>query len=325
MPDSPLRKSRFMEVDSEVIQLGAKQYLFTTDGFSKEDLFRENDPFILGWNIACASISDIIAAGGKPLIYSHSMVISKKWDEKYIEQFSKGISDVLKRYSISFSGGDLGISDDWSYIASVIGKPEGKILNRKGTKANDTIFITGKIGTGNLEAALNLYSQNKKIEIFLKTVKNKFRILNKIPEILFKYASTAIDTSDGAFAALQTLSEINQKGFYINNIPFISKGIVASKILNLPKLLLFFGECGEYEILFTVNEQNKNAFVEEFKINKLDLYEIGKINENYNNKSILFNGKHLNVSDYNLNARDFNNVKEYLKEMINWINLKDET
>ncbi len=42
MPKSPLRKSKSGEVDSEVIQLGDKDYLFTTDEFSKEDLLQEN-------------------------------------------------------------------------------------------------------------------------------------------------------------------------------------------------------------------------------------------------------------------------------------------
>ena len=158
--------------------------------------------------------------------------------------------------------------------------------------------------------------------MLLKTVKNKFHTHTKLAKIISKYASSAIDTSDGVLSALHTLSEINQKGFQIREIPYISKGIVASKILNLPKLLLFFGECGEYEILFTVNEHNKRSVIKKFKADKLDIYEIGEIIENYKDKSISCSGKYLDVSDYNLNARDFENVKDYLKEMINWINLK---
>lgn len=325
MPESPLRKSISGEVDSEVIRLGEKEYLFTTDDFSKEDLFRENDPFVLGWNIACGAISDIIACGGTPLVYSHSMVVSKDWDEKYIKQFSKGISAVLLKYSTSFIGGDLGIAEEWRYTASVIGEPIGRLVNRKGCRAGDSIFITGKIGAGNFDAALNLYSKNNKIEKLLKGVKNKFNIQENLSEIISKYASSAIDTSDGVFAALQTLSQLNNTGFKIDNLPFISKGILASKILNLPVLLLFLGECGEYEILFTVNEQNKQDMSDEMKKQNSKIYEIGKITANADDKTVLLTDNFLNLTEYNLRARDFENVKDYLKQMIEWIEISGES
>ena len=325
MPESPLRKSISGEVDAEVITLGDKTYLLTTDEFSKEDLFRENDPFVLGWNIACGAVSDIITTGGKPLIYSHAMVVSTKWDEKYIEQFSKGISAVLEKYSISFIGGDLGIADEWRYTASVIGEPVGKQVNRKGCKAGDSIFITGKVGAGNLDAAMNLYSENRKIEKLLKDVKNKFRTHEHLPKIISKYASAAIDTSDGVFAALQTISHLNKTGFQIDNLPFITKGVLASKILNLPKLLLFLGECGEYEILFTVGEQNRKSLIAEMRKQKSELYEIGEITESTDNKIVLLKDKLLNLSDYNLKARDFENVKDYLKKVMEWIEKSGES
>jgi len=324
MPESSLRKSISGEVDSEVIRLGDKDYLFTTDDFSKEDLLQENDPFVLGWNIACGAVSDIITTGGRPLVYSHSMVIPNSWNEKYIEQFSRGISAVLEKYSISFIGGDLGIADNWRYTASVIGEPVGKQVNRKGCKAGDSLFITGKVGAGNLDAALNLYSENGKIEKLLKGVKNKFSTHEHLPKIISKYASAAIDTSDGVFAALQTLSHLNKTGFQIDNLPFITKGVLASKILNLPKLLLFLGECGEYEILFTVSEQNKENLIDKIMKQNSKIYEIGKITASEVDKSVILKDKLFNLSDYNMKARDFENVKDYLKNVMEWVEKSGE-
>lgn len=324
MPKSPLRKSKSGEVDAEVIQLGDKDYLFTTDEFSKEDLLQEKDPFVLGWNIACGAISDIITTGGKPLVYSHAMVISKDWDEKYIENFSKGIAQVLKKYSISFTGGDLGIADNWRYTASVIGEPVGKLVNRKGCDIGDSIFITGKIGAGNFDAALSLYSENNKRERLLKGVKNKFKTHENLPEIISKYASSAIDTSDGVFAALQTLSNLNKTGFKIVNLPLMTKGVLASKILNLPELLLFLGECGEYEILFTVNEQDRTSLITTMKKQKIKIYELGKITESTKQKTVAYKNEIFNLAEYTLQARDYENVKEYLKKMIKWIEKSGE-
>jgi len=319
MPKSPLRKSISGEVDSEVILLGDKEYLFTTDDFSKEDLLQENDPYVLGWNIACGAISDIIAAGGKPLTYSHSMVVPHDWNEKYIKQFSKGISDVLQKYSISFIGGDIGIADNWRYTASVIGVPVGRLVNRRGCKAGDAIVITGKIGAGNFDAVLNLYKGNESIEKLLKGAKNKFHSHEKLPELISKYASCAIDTSDGVFAALQTISNLNKTGFKICNLPFVAEGVLAAKILQVPVLLFFLGECGEYEILFTVSWQNKESLKTEIKKLEIEAYELGEIVESTKQKTVEYKNSHFNFDDYNIKARDFKDVKDYLMKMTEWI------
>lgn len=320
MPDSPLRISRCFESDSEVIYLGGRKYLFTTDDFSKEDLFHEKDPYVLGWNIGCASVSDIIAAGGIPLIYSHSMVISRNWEDKYIEAFAKGIAEVLKTYSISFAGGDLGISENWRYTSTVIGKCGDKILNRKGVQPGDSIFLTGEIGRGNLNAALSLFSYDPRIKELSVSEKNIFRTHEHIARALSKYASAAIDTSDGVYSALRILSELNGKGYIIDSLPFITGGVRVSKSLNLPSELLFLGECGEYEILFTVGDNKKSELIKEIHDLGLTVYEIGKFTGNSDEKIILMNGKRTNLKDYDLNARDFVDVKEYLGELIAWVN-----
>ena len=219
MPLSPLRKSKSGEVDSEVILLGDKEFLFSMDDCSNEDLLPEKDPFMLGWCIACGAISDIIGAGGKPLLYAHSMVIPRDWDEEYLRSFSKGIAAVLAEYSISFCGGDLGIADKWRYTASMIGIPTGRIVNRIGCKNGDAIFITGRIGAGNLAAITTLFADNESIMELLKGNKIGFPTHTRLSGLLSKYATCAIDTSDGVFSALQTISTLNNTGFKLNSLP----------------------------------------------------------------------------------------------------------
>lgn len=322
MPKSPLRKSVSGEVDSEVILLGDKEYLFTTDDFSQEDLLQENDPFVLGWNVACGAISDIIAAGGKPLIYSHSMVIPDYWDEQYIKRFSSGISKVLQKYSSSFIGGDLGLGDNWRYTTSVIGVHVGRPLNRRGCQTGDSIFITGKIGAGNLIAALNLHSSNKSVEKLLNGTQCRFNTHEKLPGIISEFASSAIDTSDGVFAALQSIANLNGTGFNINDLPFVAKGVLASETLHLPILLLFFGECGEYEILFTVNKQNKGSLKAALTKNKIEAYELGEITGDAKQKTLGYHNSCYNLDEYKLRARDFKRLEDYLREMTEWIEIR---
>jgi len=319
MPRSPLRKSMPGEADAEVILLGDKEYLFTTDDFSAEDLLLEDDPSGLGWNLACGAISDIVAAGGRPLVYAHSMVIPKNWDEPYIRKFSQGVSRVLKTYSCSFIGGDLGFGDTWRYTASVLGEPVGRSVNRKGCQAGDAIFITGKIGAGNLDAVLSLFPGSEGTAQLLQRAKNRFRSLEKLPEIVSTYASCAIDTSDGVFAAVQTLANLNGTGFHINQLPFLAKGVRVAKLLQLPSILLFLGECGEYEILFTVNQRKTAVLKACLKDCQITAYELGELTDNPRQRTVTYRNSQLDCVDYNLRARDFPSVTVYLQAMTDWL------
>ncbi|MCD4745255.1 MAG: hypothetical protein K8R58_03045, partial [Bacteroidales bacterium] len=110
LPKSSQHINDFFESDAEIIDFGSKQMLFTTDEFSGEDMLRDDDPYMLGWNMAVCTISDILASGGTPKFYAHSVQVSKNWDHSYIENFSKGIADVLNLSGAAFIGGDLGMS-----------------------------------------------------------------------------------------------------------------------------------------------------------------------------------------------------------------------
>jgi thiamine-monophosphate kinase len=324
MPVSPLRKSRSGEADAELILLGDKEYLFTTDDFSSEDLFWEGDPFDLGWNLACGAISDIIASGGQPLVYAHAMVVPPAWDGPYIREFSRGISAVLQEYGVSFIGGDTGRAEKWRYTASVIGFPVGKALGRRACRAGDAIFVTGQIGAGNLMAALSLYAGDHNLDTLPRAGGTRFSTHTKLPGIISKYASSAIDTSDGVFAALQTLADLNGTGFKIGDLPFLSRGLLASRLLELPPLLLLLGECGEYEILFTVSQGHKELLKDELNRQDIEAHELGEITSNAGQKTVLHENRPYDLESYSLKARDFDRVEDYLKAMAGWLQRRGE-
>jgi len=317
MPVSPLRKSNCFEVDAELIRLGDIDYLFTTDDFSIEDRFRYNNPYNLGWNLASASITDIIASAGKPLIYSHSLVVASDWTNEYIEKLSEGIGAVLKEYGVSFAGGDLSVSENWRYTASVIGLPVSIPLTRIGAKPGDIIYVSGEIGKGNLEAAISLYSDKKVIGLLTNKISNSFQCLKKLPALLSEFATCSIDTSDGLVSGLKTISELNGTGFSISNLPYSKIGLMAAKALKLPKTLLAAGECGEYEILFTVNPDREEELQKYSIENSIEIRRIGKVTieaQWIQEKNVKFN-----MDSFCLSARDYIDVKEYLKHMIDWI------
>ena len=55
------------------------------------------------------------------------------------------------------------------------------------------------------------------------------------------------------------------------------------------------------------------------KEQKIKFYELGNITESTNQKTVAYKNKFLNLADYTLKARDYEDVKEYLKKMMKWI------
>ncbi len=320
-PKSIMQMNHLFECDSEVLKFGEKKLLLNVDEFSAEDMLRDHDPYALGWNIAIGSISDILAAGGTPLFYAHNLVIYNQWDEAYISSFSKGIADVLKEGNVSFVGGDFGISKEWRYTGVVIGQGE-KTLFRSGAMEGDAIYISGKVGAGNLEAVLKLYDEDKRLGKIIKKIKNRFFLRFEEGKIIRKYANACIDTSDGLINGLNQIAKMSDKGYMVQDILYLNAAALASKLISLPKTLLSLGECGEYELLFTLGKEKEKDFLREAKEKNLVFYKIGEIT-NEPIKVLLEEKVKINLENINIRGRDYENTKEYISDLVK--KLKENT
>jgi thiamine-monophosphate kinase len=320
---SSIHKNNFFESDAEIIELGSKNYLLTVDSFSDEDYFRTDNPYNLGINLAVGTISDILACGGKPLFFSNSISKPVNWDSDYINLLSSGIAHILVKCNAAFVGGDLGTSDKWNYTGVCIGHSE-RIVTRRGALPGDSIYITGNIGDGNFEAASQLFSGMVSMIDFSNEYRVKFPLRYEESELVSKYASSSIDTSDGLFRSLSIISEINETGFQISDIPYSAAGNKLTDYLHLPHELLMFGECGEYELMFTVPQKVESAFLDEIRQKNLKITKIGIITQD-RNRILVKGNTTVDFSDYNLSARDFSSHLIYLSELKNYIQLKVES
>lgn len=316
LPKSNSLSNNFFESDAEIINYNGCKLLFTMDEFSEEDFFRDEHPYSLGWNVATCAISDIFASGGKPIFYGHSISIPNHWDIKFIDSFSRGISDVLDQLSIAFIGGDVGKSASWHYTGVVIGEASTPVT-RKGTSEGELIFMTGHVGAGNLEAALKIYSKNKILEKILETYHLRFPIRKQESELINQYATACIDSSDGLINALNTIAEINHVGFKITRIPYLKTGALACKLLGKPKTVLFLGECGEYELVFTIKKSDEEAFCDMVKKNQYCITKIGEIVKE-EKKLIVLQGADKKLIDFDIKARNYKHISDYLKDLTDY-------
>jgi thiamine-monophosphate kinase len=317
LPVSPYMQNQFFESDAEVLTCGNGKLLFTTDEFSDEDLFRTDNPYRLGYNLAAATISDVLAVGGTPYAYSHAVKASSSWTSEYVTQLAQGIGAVLKTCGIGSIGGDIGVSSQWSYTGICLGFSPNPI-SRKGATENDHIYMTGTIGAGNIEAAFSLYDRGQIVTLEDHFVENYFPVRIKESKLIGQWASCCIDTSDGVLNAINTLAEINDLGYKIENLPYQPEAKLLCEMLNVPKEALFMGECGEYELLFSVPPENNKAFLKAAHAENLNFTPIGEFTK-AENRILTDNGKVWNLALFSLSARDYDSKQDYLNALLNFL------
>ena len=302
--------------DSEIFLLSGTPYLFSTDEFCAEDLFREADPFLLGWNIAAGAISDIYACGGKPLFYAHALTVSETWKAEFVESFGRGVAAVLQNTGTGFIGGDCGRSPLWRCTASVIGSCDGPPILRCGARPGDLIYVTGPLGAGNLEAALRLCGGGvPQVERFVA----QFPLRCKESALVRKFASACMDTSDGLWASLNTLAELNRCGYAVADIPCVPDATAICATVGISPLLLLFGECGEYELLFTVHPEHRRVLEAEAGAAGCSLFRLGEMTTS--GRSLQEGNNTLNLNDLRIEARDYDSPYSYLATLAKQLGL----
>lgn len=317
LQSSQYLQSQFFESDAEVLTNGSGKLLFTTDEFSEEDLFRIDDPYRLGHNLAAATISDILAVGGTPYAYAHAVKASSSWTREYVTQMAQGIDAVLKICGIGLIGGDIGMSSQWGYTGICLGFSDNPI-SRRGATERDHIYMTGAIGAGNIEATFSLYNHKQIVRLSARFVKNYFPVRIKESKLIGQWASCCIDTSDGVLNALNTLSELNDLGYNIENLPYHPEARLLCRLLHVPKEALFMGECGEYELLFAVPPENNKAFLKAAHSENLKFTSIGEFTK-ADKRLLKANGKIWNLEEYRISARDYNSKQEYLGMLLDFL------
>ncbi|MEN8224604.1 MAG: AIR synthase related protein [Bacteroidota bacterium] len=298
------------ETDAQQFMLDGQNFLFTTDEYSSEDFFRENNPYTLAWNLTTATLSDILAAGGVPMFYGHSMSIPSSWNNEYLIAFCKGINDCLSLADTKFLGGDTGFSDTWKYTGIAIGRQNAHI-NRSGAGIGDLIYMTGKVGAGNLEASLKMYSGHTAVHELSKEMNIKFPWRGKEASVIRKYATACIDSSDGMLKSLMNIGSCSALGFEVGSLPYMEEAVMACEMLELDKTLLFVGESGEYELVFTISPDEEMKFLNECEQLGVQLVRIGRMLEK---KEYLLMGdkRIIDFTGFDIHARNYPDTLDYI-------------
>jgi len=239
----------------------------------------DTSPKAIGHKAVAVNLSDIAAMGAKPSWISLAITLPEV-NEEWLTEFCAGVFELCEHYNVQLIGGDTTQGPLSITITAQGLTPEGKYLSRSGAKSGDWLYVTGDLG----DAALALQHHKKQIltdHYLVEQVQEKLdypkpRVL--AGQALREYASAAIDISDGLLADLGHLCRASNVGVNVilDDIP-LSDAMRKSQLFD-DAIHFALNGGDDYELLFTVSEDNKVGMETALSHAGVNVSCIGQIN-----------------------------------------------
>jgi len=274
---SSLQYNQRHESDAELIRLpGTTSVLaLTTDAISEEiESGLYTDPYFIGWMTVLVNASDLAAVGAAPIGILLSQTLPSSMADRELEALQRGVRDACSACGLPVLGGDTNFGTRLHMGACAVGLIEnGRPLTRRGATAADRLFASGPLGLGGAFAFARLIQPD--------TAPPAFQPASRLVEgqVVRRYATCCMDTSDGVLATLDELSRLNGVGFALHAVEEIlhPAAFAAARAAGLPPWFMLAGPHGEFELLFTVPEQAVAAFRAEARGLGWEPQEIGAV------------------------------------------------
>jgi thiamine-monophosphate kinase len=244
--------------DAAVISSGSDKILVSTDMMVEHIHFdlSYTTYYQLGYKLAAANISDILAMGGRPLSFFVSMGLPDDCRPGDIDDMYRGISDMAGRFGMSVAGGDTCRSRrDLVLCGSIVGSVR-RVIGRDGAMPGDGIFTTGPLGDS--AAGLELLKRRKR-RINRFGISDSMSVMKKhlmpLPAGLRNLSgiTAMIDVSDGLLADLCHICDESGTGARIRleRIPLSEALLSVSRRMKTDPLEFALRGGEDYVMLFT--------------------------------------------------------------------------
>jgi thiamine-monophosphate kinase len=209
----------------------------------------------VGWKAMMRPLSDFAATSALPQFALITLIAPGKTTVEWVERLYRGLSRSAKRFKVSIVGGEMsGTAGPVAISVSVVGFVErNRCVSRRGGKAGDDLFVTGRLG-----GAL----KQKHLQFVPRIVESRWLTRN-FP------IHAMMDLSDGLGADLPRLAKASGVGFAIEmeNLPLARGANIDNAISD--------GE--DYELLFAISPRERGRLFRSWKkkFPKLLLTRIG--------------------------------------------------
>lgn len=239
-------------------------------------------PTQLGYKALAVNLSDIAAMGGVACQAVISIALPKDSKPEFMVELYQGMKKIAQQFKVNIVGGDTVASLGGVIInVAVLGEVLPQYLQRRSTAAiADIVVVTGDLG--NAAAGLVCLQAGEKGASFSDILIQDH--LLPMPQMemagyIAKYASSMNDISDGLASEASEIATASGVGLCIDatKVP-LSQALRESSAVfgrNALDFALYGGE--DYQLLFTITEQNYKKLCQHTLPNKLTV--IGRVTD----------------------------------------------
>ena len=176
--------------------------------------FSDDPPEAVARKALRVNLSDLAAKGAKPAGFLLSLIIPSSIDDRWLAAFARGLGADARRYDCPLMGGDTDRTPGpvTISIAAFGTVPAGKMVKRAGARVGHRVVVTGTIGDAALglklrhdRSAARRWRLDAAMRRHLATRYLLPQPRNALAEVLRRYASAAMDVSDGLAGDLAKL------------------------------------------------------------------------------------------------------------------------
>ncbi len=242
--------------DCGVVDWGDEYLVVTTDVVNARTHIPSGaTPQQIGWYVTAVNLSDIAAAGARPVGFVAALSMPRDTDVEFLRGLAAGMEECVREFGIAVLGGDTKESDFLSVAGTAFGRVrKDRILLRTGARPGDLIVVTGDVGRAG--SAMRTLEQPSALRT--EALNQLLRPYPRIQDGMFFSESGAItscmDLSDGLGASLAQIAAMTKLSYQIEQdaLP-VYRGLATLPPGAAKDIALYSG--GDYELLATVRPE----------------------------------------------------------------------
>lgn len=209
----------------------------------------------IGWYATAVNLSDIAAAGARPLGFVAALSMPASTDVEFLRGLAQGIEECVREFGIAVLGGDTKEADILSIAGTALGRVrKDRILLRTGARPGDLIVVTGDLGRAGHAAKMLENPSVLRSEALNQLLRPYPRVFDGMFFSDSGAVTSCMDLSDGLGASFAQLAAMTKLSYQIDEASLpLYRGLGSLPPAVAKDLALYYG--GDYELLATVRPE----------------------------------------------------------------------